>query len=187
MLNKQGLLSQLLLYNHLKQTALTTRDVYRTGTFWDRLLIGQYQGTIKTFFFFFFLDFKKKKKKNYRLLTWMVFVCLANSNDYKLNNLRDVTETKPGAAAFNVSQAANFTLLQQSNTPLSYSFTLCAHTPSVWWCCSPRISTGYCPLRYGSDPVLVRRPVTPTGCIKVSPPRCNTVDSWRREAEEFPR
>ena len=61
----------------------------------------------------------------------MVFVCLANSNDYKLNNLRDVAETKPGAAAFNVSQAANFTLLQQSNTPLSYSFTLCAHTPSV--------------------------------------------------------
>ena len=33
-----------------------------------------------------------------------------------------------------------------------------------------------CPLRYGSDPVLLR-------CL----PRRSTVDSWRRKAEEFPR
>ena len=49
----------------------------------------------------------------YRLLTWMVFECLANSNDYKLNNkLCDLTSQKqkrvllPAAAVFSVSHVA---------------------------------------------------------------------------------
>ena len=50
----------------------------------------------------------------------------------------------------------------------------------------PRISPAYCPLHYGCDLVLLRRPVTPKGFI-LSPPRHSTVDSWRREAEEFLR
>ena len=51
--------------------------------------------------------------------------------------------------------AGLLTLLCYSNqthcTPIASYF---AHTPSVWWCCLPRISTGYCLLHYGSNPVL---------------------------------
>ena len=69
---------------------------------------------------------------------------------------------KPGAPAMvlqSLALAGLLTLLCYINqthcTPLASYYV---RAPSVWWCCLPRISTGYCPLRYGSDPVLLRRP-----------------------------
>ena len=35
---------------------------------------------------------------------------------------------------------------------------------------NPEIPPDACPLHYGSDPVLLRRPTSPTGCV-LSPPR----------------
>ena len=93
----------------------------------------------------------------------MVFEGLPNCNDYKQQQTPwlDVAETKPGAPATVlqslVSRAANFTRFVTAikHTAL-YLHTMRAHR--VWWCRLPRGSTGYCLLRYGSDPVLLRRP-----------------------------
>ena len=42
---------------------------------------------------------------------------------------------------------------------------------------NPQFPLDTCPLRCGSDPVLLRRPPIPTGC-DLSPPRRSTLDSW---------
>ena len=59
-----------------------------------------------------------------------------------------------------------------------------ANTPHVWWCCLPQISTGYCPLHYGSNPALLHRPLNPTVGFDTTVTLRQTAAV---EAEEFPR
>ena len=71
--------------------------------------------------------------------------------------------------------------------------------PTRTWSCEEMINVNHlthqwfscccwdtCLLRYGSDPVLLRRPPNPTGCV-LSLPWRSMVDSWRHETEEFPQ
>ena len=98
------------------------------------------------------------------------------------NKLHDLTSQKqkqvllPGAGVFSVSQAANFTLLQQSNTLHSYSFILCTHskclvmllTPNFHWILSAalRLRSGFavpCAIR---SPPLVALTLVRQGAIR---------------------
>ena len=80
----------------------------------------------------------------------MVFERLANSNDYKLNNKHHAL-------------AANFTLLQQSNTLHSYIFILCTHSK-----CLVMLLT----LNFHWILSAALRLVNPTGCINFRSINC---------------
>ena len=59
--------------------------------------------------------------------------------------------------------------LASRNRAASQCYELC-----LFYCTHPEITPDTCPLRYSSNPVLLRGPVNPTSCI-LSPPWCSTV------------
>ena len=186
---------------------LLIRDLYQGPVFLGaRSYLGHYLYQFKFlfffFFFFFFLDdfflsfFFFWMIFFYRFFfTWMVFECLLNCNDNKLALWLDIAERKGNrccchsTAVFSVSRAANFTrFVTAIKHAAPLNFILCARseclvmllTPNFHWICVRCVTA---PIRFCS---AAHRPATTTSYV-LSPPRRSTIDSWRRQAEEFLR
>ena len=83
-----------------------------------------------------------------RFLTWMVFECLPNRYDYKLNNKRDLTSQKLNRVPLQSLALAGLltllALLQQSNTLHSFSFMLCTRSKCLVMLLTPNFPLKLC-------------------------------------------